>query len=62
MKLEDRLVKVRLQHHTLLVRVDIANQLISNTMWYMLQVWLGEITQLEAMDGKIKDFIWSWKE
>lgn len=28
----------------------------------MLQLWTGNVLQLEAMDGEVRTFIWSKKE
>lgn len=60
--LEGRIFKARKHPYSLKVRVSIANQLVNSTLWYMLQLWMGDTTQLERFDGMIKDFIWSGQE
>lgn len=55
--LEKRLKIARKSPHNLMVWVQIANQLISSVLWYMLQLWPGDFDFLEMLDNLVKDFI-----
>lgn len=57
--LENRLWNARKAHHSLIMRVTIANQLVSCALMYMLRVWPGDMGQLDLFDSAIRDFIWS---
>lgn len=48
--LEDRLQKAKIRNYSLVSRVSIANQMIGLAIWYMAQLWTGEVEQLEEMD------------
>lgn len=56
-KLEDRLQKAHINPYTLSIRVAIANMLISSTLWYMLQLWTGDMKALAEFDRLVRDFI-----
>lgn len=43
----------------LMVCVQIANQFIVSVLWYMLQLWPGDLNFLVKLDNLVKDFIWS---
>lgn len=60
--LEDWLQKARLNPYLLVVRVNLVNQLVSSTLWYMLQLWTGDWEQLELFDRMLRDFIWSGQD
>lgn len=60
--LENRLRYARKAHHSLMMRVVIANQLVSCALFYMLQAWPSAVALLEEFDRSIKDFIWSGKD
>lgn len=42
-----------------MVCVQIANQFIVSVLWYMLQLWPGDLNFLVKLDNLVKDFIWS---
>lgn len=60
--LEAKLCEAKTRHHTLVTRVNIVNQLISSTIWYMTQLWTGKMKKLEEVDRQVKDFMWSEME
>lgn len=60
--LEKRLQQAKKNPHSLMVRVQIANQLIDNVLWYMLKVWSGDFSFLDRLDAIVQDFIWSDQE
>lgn len=60
--LEERLKRARKCPYTLAYRVAIANQLVSNSMMYMFNLWPGERKQLKDFDDLIHDFVWSGLE
>lgn len=60
--LEERLKRARKFPYTLAYRVAIANQLMSNNMMYMLNLWPGKRKQLKEFDDLIWDFVWSGQE
>lgn len=39
--------------------VQIANQLVSNVLFYMLHIYLGEFSFLGKLDNQVHQFIWS---
>lgn len=55
--LEKRLTLAKRNPHSLMVRVQIANQVVDNVLWYMLQVWSDSPSFLEKLDDIVKDFI-----
>lgn len=57
--LDKRLAMARRKPQTLMLRVQMANQLISNVLWYMLHVWPGDFSFLDSLDKQIREFIWS---
>lgn len=60
--MEKRLNDARLNPYSIPVRVAIANQLISSTTWYIVQLWPGTLVELEKIDRDIKCFIWNGQE
>lgn len=56
--LEARLLKAKLKHYSLNTRVTIANQLIISANYFMLQLWIGDVEQLVAMDKEVAKFVW----
>lgn len=60
--LENRLSYARKNIYSLAMRVTLANQLVGNACWYMLQIWLGKKEVFEKFDKKFNDFVWSGKE
>lgn len=60
--LEDRLTKARKSQHSLVDRVTIANQFISSSLWYLLNLWSGDLMELDGLDKLIRDFIWSGQD
>lgn len=60
--LEKRLEKARLSPHSLIVRVEIANQFVVSVLGYMTTLYTDTIAQLEQLDMTIKDFVWSGQE
>lgn len=57
--LEERLRRARKCLYTLAFRVAMANQLISNSLMYMLNLWPGDRKKLKEFDSLIRDFVWS---
>lgn len=57
--LETRLLKAKLNHYSLNTWVSIANQLVISANFFMLQLWTGNVEQLEKMDNEVANFIWS---
>lgn len=60
--LERRLVAAKLHPYPILVRVALANQLVSSTLWYTVELWPETMADLEDMDREIKKFVWSGQE
>lgn len=60
--LEDHLKHAQKGLYVLVLRVAIYNQLISCVMWYMLQLYPGDLAILDQFDKLVKEFTWSGKE
>lgn len=60
--LERCLQKSRAQPHTLVLWVAIANQMVSISIWYMVQLWPNDSAMLDEWDGLVKDFVWSYTD
>lgn len=44
------------------MRVIVANQMVSSSLWYIIQLWPGKIQALEDLDRQIRNFVWSGQE
>lgn len=60
--LENRLTRARRNPLSLMARVTIANNLIMGSLWFMLQLWVGDEKQLKIWEKCICEFIWDGKE
>lgn len=60
--MEKRLKDARLNPYSIPVEVAMANQLITNTLFYIVQLWPGDLKDLEWMDREIKHFVWNGQE
>lgn len=60
--MEKRLKDARLNPYSIPVRVSMTNQLITSTLFYMVQLWPGDVKDLEWLDREIKHFILNGQE
>lgn len=54
--LDKRLHDARLNPYSIPVKVVVANQMINNMFSYTIQLWSGDIKDLEWIDKEVKDF------
>lgn len=57
-----RLKDARLNPYSIPMRVVVANQMVSSSLWYIIQLWPGKIQALEDLDRQIRNFVWSGQE
>lgn len=60
--LEKCLEKAKKNPYSLIVRLQIAKQMVSSKLWCNLQLWIGNMKLVEMFDSYIKDFVWSGQE